>query len=169
MLSLTSAAAEDVQGLYRVDLLGIGSCYDADLWLMLPAHAYAYLEAGTLEVRVPNPGGGIKVQERVIFLGDNKKDFSAQASRYIQKHVLGKDVLLAFDSLSRSADGSLPAYIYLPDDGTCVNLELIRNGFARVASPEVQFQFRPEFEMYEKQARNNRKGIWIGNPYGQGS
>ena len=156
------AVAEDVQGLYYVDRLGIGSCYDADLSLMLPAYAYAYLEAGTLEVRFSNPPSGFPLRERVVLLGDSRDDFSAQGSGYIQKYVLGKEILLAFDSVTMSADGSFPVYVYLAGDGTCVNFELVRHGLARVA-PRVPFQFRSEFEMYEKQAREKRRGIWMHN------
>ena len=153
-------AAADVTSLYRVDQAGIGSCYDADLSLMLPAHVFAYLEAGTLEVSIPHPPAGITSRERVLLLGDLTDPFPAEASRYLVKEVLGKDVLLAFDSTMRSALGALLAYVYLPKEGTCVNFELVRNGLARVASPEVAFQFRSEFEMYEKQAKDKHKGIW---------
>lgn len=90
----------------------------------------------------------------------SRTPFRPEASRYLVKEVLGKDVLLAFDSTMRSALGALLAYVYLPKEGACVNFELVRNGLARVASPEVAFQFRSEFEMYEKQAKDKHKGIW---------
>jgi len=154
------ASAESPQGLYRVDLSGVGSCYDADLSLMLPGHVYAYLEPGALEMFFPQPPSGISRWERVILLGDETKDFAGDASRYIAEAVLGRDVLLAFDAVSRNSAGALLAYAYLPDDGTCVNLKLIRDGCARVVAPGVSFQFREEFDMYEQQARDKRKGIW---------
>ena len=83
-------AAADVTSLYRVDQAGIGSCYDADLSLMLPAHVFAYLQAGTLEVSIPHPPAGITSRERVLLLGDLTDPFPAEASRYLVKEVPGK-------------------------------------------------------------------------------
>ncbi len=148
---------------YRVDVAGVGSCYDADLSLMLPGHVFAYLQPGLLEVYFPQPAEGIGQRERVQPLGDQIDGFAGAASGYVIETVLGKDVLLAFDSSMRSPSGALLAYIYLLD-GTCVNLVLIRGGSARVAPPEVSFQFRDEFEMYEKQARDKRRGMWARLP-----
>jgi Staphylococcal nuclease homologue len=154
------AAAEDIPELYRVDLAGVGSCYDADLSLMLSGHVFAYLEPGAIEVYFPHPPAGIRQRERVVLLGDQGSDFGADASRYLEGSVLGRDVLLAFDATSRSPSGALLAYVYLPHDGTCVNLRLIRDGRARVGPPGLSFQFRSEFEMYEAQAKDKRRGLW---------
>ncbi len=154
------AEGGNAPGLYRVDLEGVGSCYDADLSLMLSAYVFAYLDAGALEVSFPRPPAGIKVRERVQLLGILAADFPAQASRYLVRAVIGRNVLLAFDGVERSASGALLAYVYLPEDGTCVNLKLVRDGYARVAPVDVPFQFRSEFEMYEQQARLNHTGIW---------
>jgi hypothetical protein len=152
--------AGDAPELYRVDLAGIGSCYDADLSFMLSGHVFAYLEPGSLEVYFPRPPRGIKARERVVLLGDRAEDFSAEASYYILKAILGKDVLLAFDSVIRSASGALLAYLYLPLDGTCVNFRLISDGLVQVAPTSEIFQFRSEFEMYERQAKEKHRGIW---------
>jgi hypothetical protein len=154
------AAAENAPELYRVDQAGIGSCYDADLSLMLSGHVFAYLEPGAVEVSFPRPPQGIKAQERVVLLGDRINPFPARASRYILTEVLGKDVLLAFDSTMRNASGALRAYLYLPEDGTCVNFRLVRDGLTAVASADEVFQFRAEFELYEQQAKEKRRGVW---------
>jgi Staphylococcal nuclease homologue len=154
------AEADGTDGLYRVDRAGIGSCYDADLSLMLAGHVFAYLAAGALEIVFPHPPKGINGRESVALLGDMTAGFPQAASRYILQRVLGKDVLLAFDSKLRSASGALLAYVYLPEDGNCVNFTLVRNGLAPVAPPDVAFQFRSEFDMYERQAMAKHRGIW---------
>jgi Staphylococcal nuclease homologue len=154
-------AEADPQGaLYRVDRAGIGSCYDADVSLMLAGHVFAYLAAGALEISFSHPPAGINARESVLLLGDMRAGFPEAASRYILQSVLGKDVLLAFDSTLRSATGALLAYVYLREDGSCVNFTLVRNGLAAVARPDVPFQFRSEFDMYERQAMAKRRGIW---------
>ncbi|MGA2764267.1 MAG: thermonuclease family protein [Spirochaetia bacterium] len=161
--TLVFAAPEAAGRLYRVDLAGVGSCYDADLSLMLPAHVFAYLEPGALEVYFPNPPAGINQREKVFLLGDQTDNFPGEGSRFLINAVLGHDVLLAFDAVSRSASGTLLAYVYLPSDGTCVNFKLIRDGLTRVSPPDAAFQFRAEFEMYQQQAKENRRGIWGRN------
>jgi len=157
---ITRCAAENTKELYRVDEAGIGSCYDADLSLMLSGHVFAYLEAGALEVYFPRPPQGINTRERVELLGDRIDSFPAEASRYILRNVLGKDVLLAFDSVIRNASGNLTAYLYMPGDGTCVNFKIVRDGLAPVAPAGEVFQFRREFEMYEQEARAKHRGVW---------
>jgi len=152
------ADAESDSALYSVDRAGIGSCYDADLSLMLPGRVFALLSPGTVEVFFPHPPQGIAERERVVLLGDRIDAFPEGASRYMLRNVVGKDVLLAFDSTLRSPSGSLFAYIYLPEDGTCVNFKLVHDGLAAVA--EQDFQFRREFEMYEQQAREKHWGVW---------
>lgn len=154
------AVADNAGEFYRVDLAGVGSAYDADLSLMLSGHVFAYLDSGALEVYFPRTPAGINARERVLLLGVDSVDFSARASRFLLRSVLGKDVLFAFDSVSRISSSALLAYVYLPEDGTCINVSLIRSGLARVASPEIAFQFKSEFEMYEQQAREKHKGIW---------
>ncbi|HUI71176.1 MAG TPA: thermonuclease family protein [Spirochaetia bacterium] len=154
------ASAGSNQQLYRVDIAGIGSCYDADLSLMLAGHVFAYVQPGALEVYLPEPPRGFSQRERVVPLGDAIDDFSSLGSQYFIDAVLGKNILLAFDSTTRDPSGALLAYIYLPRDGTCVNLRLVRDGYARVSPADVVFQFRGEFEMYEQQARDKGKGIW---------
>ena len=127
---------------------------------MLSGHIFAYLEAGSLEMYFPRPPAGMRVRERVQLLGVLTADFPAPASRYLLRTVVGRNVLLAFDSIARSASGALLAYVYLPEDGTCVNLTLVRDGYARVASVEIPFQFRGEFATDERQAREDHKGLW---------
>jgi hypothetical protein len=154
------AAWADGSALYRVDQAGLGSCYDADTSLMLAGHVFAYLQPGAVEVSFPHPPAGVSSREEVILLGDATGDFSARASRYIMESVLGKDVLLAFDADLRSPSGALLAYVYRQEDGTCVNFTLVRRGLAHVAPPEISFEFRSEFEMYERQAMARQWGIW---------
>ena len=163
VLSHRAAEAQSARPIYRVDAAGVGSCYDADLSLMLPGHVFACLEVGSLEVFFPDPPEGVAPRERVVLLGDRLDDFSAGACKYLLSNVLGKDVMLAFDAVMRNAAGALLAYVYLPADGTCVNLKVIRDGNAR-AAPEALFQFREEFEMNEKLAREAHRGIWAQWP-----
>ena len=153
--------AQSPAGLYRVDVENVASVYDADLTRMLPAHVYAYLEPGTLDVFVARPPEGIRQRERITFIGNQlSAGLPRAASEYLMSQLLGRDVLLAFDSVMRDGSGRLLCYVYLPDDGTCVNLRMIRDGFTSVDRDSFPFHFLQEFSMDEQQAREKKRGIW---------
>ncbi len=59
----------------------------------------------------------------------------------------------------RDREGRLWAYVYRVPDGLCVNLELIRLGYARLSAAE-QFTHQGAFRAYEAAARRARKGLW---------
>jgi len=160
LCALPRSFADNPPVIYRVDVAGLGSCYDADASLMLAGHVLAYLAPGALEVFSPHPPEGVKSREEVVLLGDTITDFPAVANRYLVESILGRDVLLAFDARLRSSTGALLAYVYRRADGNCVNFTLIREGMVRIAPPEVAFQFRAEFEMYQEQAVAGQRGIW---------
>lgn len=161
LMGSVAAEAQESDGLYRVDLANVGSCYDADLARMLEAHVYAYLEPGVLDVFLPRPPAGLRPRERIVLIGNTRgKDFPAAGSGSLRSQVLGKDVLLAFDSVLRDSLGRLAAYVYLPEDGTNVNLKLIRDGLARVDRDWFSFQFLQEFVTNEQQAQDRKRGLW---------
>jgi hypothetical protein len=76
------------------------------------------LETGNTDGFFSHPLAGIIFRERMLLLGDLTEDFPPEASRYRVKEVLGKDVLLPFDSTARSAVGALLPCVYLPKEGT---------------------------------------------------
>jgi endonuclease YncB( thermonuclease family) len=130
---------------------------------MLEAHVYAYLEPGVLDVLLSRPPAGLRKRERIVLIGNaGGKDFAAAGSDSLRSQVLGKDVLLAFDSVLRDSSGRLACYVYLPEDGTNVNLRLIRDGLARVDRDSFSFQFLQEFVTNEQQAKDRKRGIWAG-------
>lgn len=81
-----------------------------------------------------------------------------QAESFIRKLVEGKSVKLHYDQMSSDSNGYLPAYVYLAD-GTFVNAEIIKRGYARVdtASP---FKYSSEFIGHQLSAQKAKRGIW---------
>lgn len=71
----------------------------------------------------------------------------------------GKWVRLEFDAERQDRFGRLLAYAYL-QDGTFLNAELIRSGYARAADPGLNMKFRDYFLDLEREARQNRRGFW---------
>ena len=81
-----------------------------------------------------------------------------QARHYLRKLVEGQTVKLQFDQKKSRSRGGKPAYVYLTD-GTFVNAEVIREGYARVdrTSP---FEFSSEFMQHQLTAQKEKRGIW---------
>jgi micrococcal nuclease len=81
-----------------------------------------------------------------------------QARNYIKKLVEGQTVKLHFDQRKSPSNGDKPAYVYLAD-GTFVNAEVIRGGYARVdrTSP---FEYSSEFFKHQLTAQKEKRGIW---------
>ena len=91
-------------------------------------------------------------KERVDFYG-------REAAVYAQKWLTGKKVTLEEDAEEKDKYGRTLAYVYL-QDGTFVNLELVKQGYARAK------YYRPNGKHYkilkdaEKEAKNFKKGVW---------
>ncbi len=65
---------------------------------------------------------------------------------------------LEFDWQKRDKYGRLLAYVYLPD-GTFLNAEIIKQGYG-FAYTKYPFKYLEEFRMYEKESRENGRGLW---------
>lgn len=75
-----------------------------------------------------------------------------EAVRYLTRLLTGESVWLEFEDESE-------AYAYRVPDGLLVNLELVRQGYARVVSAG-ELKHRPLLTAYERLARQQHKGIW---------
>jgi micrococcal nuclease len=72
-----------------------------------------------------------------------------------------KQVRLEYDWQKRDKYGRLLAYVYL-EDGTFLNAEIIKQGYG-FAYTKYPFKYLEEFRQYEREARNNSKGLWKEN------
>lgn len=84
--------------------------------------------------------------------------FGKEASAFTRSRVEGRRVRLAFDRERTDRYGRTLAYVYL-EDGTFLNAELVRLGYAH-AYTRFPFQYMDEFRAYEREARENRRGLW---------
>lgn len=93
--------------------------------------------------------------------GNNKKIgfYGQEAKAYLTDLLANQEVRLEYgvDSLDRY--GRVLAYVYL-SDGTFVNEELIKNGFARVLSIPPNIKYADDFVSYEREARESNLGLW---------
>ena len=90
----------------------------------------------------------------------NVRSQAQEALAYTQSVLIKHSVTLQFDShISREPEGKLLAYVFL-EDGTCLNAELIRRGFARFSQDIPEFRESIKFRSLEIEARRELKGIW---------
>jgi micrococcal nuclease len=87
--------------------------------------------------------------------------FGKEASKFTKSMVEGKRVRLEYDWQRRDKYGRLLAYVYL-EDGTLLNAEIIKQGYG-FAYTRFPFKYLEEFRQYERDARNNSKGLWKEN------
>lgn len=81
------------------------------------------------------------------------------AKRQNEKLVAGKRVLLALDRQKRDRFGRLLAYVHTKD-GTFVNAELLRAGYAGTLRVPPNTKHSEEFERLLAEARAQKRGLW---------
>ena len=72
--------------------------------------------------------------------------------------VQGQRVWLELDAPLRDGDGHLLAYVYVSD--LMVNAELVRQGYAQVATFPPNLKYRGLFLKHQREAREAKRGLW---------
>jgi endonuclease YncB( thermonuclease family) len=106
--------------------------------------------------------------ERVRLIGVNTPEsvdprrpverFGKEAAAFTRRLAEGKFVRLEYDEESRDQYGRTLAYIYLPN-GTLLNAEIIRQGYG-FAYTRFPYRRTQEFVALEREAREQRRGLW---------
>jgi micrococcal nuclease len=84
--------------------------------------------------------------------------FGREAYLFTKQMVDGKEAHFEFERQKRDRYGRLLAYVYLLD-GTFLNAEIIKQGYGS-AYTRFPFKYKEEFRRYEREARENRRGLW---------
>jgi micrococcal nuclease len=88
----------------------------------------------------------------IIAMGRQSKDFS-------KKLLEGKRVRLEFDAQRRDRYGRMLAYVYLKD-GTFVNAELLKQGYAQLMTVPPNVRHKDLFVRMQREAREKQRGLW---------
>ncbi len=93
--------------------------------------------------------------------------FGKEATAFTRRMVEGKRVKLEFDPANahlkhRDRYGRTLAYVFL-ENGTLLNAEIIRQGYG-FAMTKYPFARMEEFRRLERQAREQRRGLWNSRP-----
>jgi len=84
--------------------------------------------------------------------------YGKEAYLFTKKMVEGEKVWLEYDWQKRDKFGRLLAYVYLMD-GTFLNAEIIKQGYG-FAYTRFPFKYLEEFKRYQREARENKRGLW---------
>ncbi|MBF0123034.1 MAG: thermonuclease family protein [Candidatus Omnitrophica bacterium] len=87
------------------------------------------------------------------------KKMGARSYEFTRDLLADHDVRLEFDTQSRDRYGRLLAYVYL-DDGTFVNEEIIRNGYAYPMRIAPNTKHAADFKALYEKAQANKRGLW---------
>jgi micrococcal nuclease len=135
------------------------------------------IDGDTIEIEVSDPSthsmdsgqAGAQGKDRVRYIGmdapetvDPRKPvqcFGVEAARRNKELVEGKSVRLEKDVSERDKYGRLLRYVFLAD-GTFVNLELVKEGYAAASTFPPDVKYATMFAAAEKGARAAERGLW---------
>lgn len=85
--------------------------------------------------------------------------YGAEAKNYLESVLAAKEVRLEYDVDRKDRYGRTLAYAYLRD-GTFVNAELVKRGYAMVLTVPPNVRFADEFVNLQAEARKKKRGLW---------
>ena len=85
--------------------------------------------------------------------------YGKESEEYLKTLLSRKKVRLEYDVDKYDQYGRTLAYVYL-DDGTFVNAELIKRGYARVMTFPPNVKYADEFIRLQRKARRSKVGKW---------
>jgi endonuclease YncB( thermonuclease family) len=122
-----------------------------------PAQVVFVIDGDTIEVSTEL--GEYRVRYIGIDTPEREMPFYEQASQANRDLVGGRTVYLVKDVSETDRFGRLLRYIYLPD-GTFVNAELIRAGYAQAVTFPPDVAFADTFRQLQQEARDAGRGLW---------
>ena len=137
--------------------------------LILPASFILFFNchqvmAKELSVKKVYSGNTIKLKngKKIEYIGVDTpgkgKPFFDICKKANKSLVDKKEISIKTDVLERQDDGKLLGYVYA--DGTFVNSELIKRGYALAYIVPPNESYRKLFLSLQEEARKNRRGLW---------
>ena len=102
---------------------------------------------------------GVNAPETDSHPNKSPEPLGEEASKYLQDLLLDESIYLRFDEHRFDQYERIWGYVYRVSDGIFVNLEVIREGFAKV-DLRYPFKYKDLFTDYESRAKKDKKGLW---------
>ncbi len=111
----------------------------------------------------------LDTRERVRYIGMDTPElhhprkpvqaYAREAMEFNRNLVEGRKIRLEFDVERHDKYGRLLAYVYL-EDGTFVNAQLVRQGYAQLLTIPPNVKYVEVFRKYQQEAREAGRGLW---------
>lgn len=85
--------------------------------------------------------------------------YGKEAKAFLKNYLMGKRVELQYDVTRTDRYQRTLAYVYL-EDGTFLNAELVRLGYATVYTVPPNVKYADLFLDMQREARENNRGLW---------
>jgi micrococcal nuclease len=102
---------------------------------------------------------GVDTPENQARFGNPEEYFGDEASAFTKSILMNKKVRLEYDVDRTDSFGRTLAYVYL-EDGTFLNEELIKRGFATIMTVQPNSKYAKHFYKLQVEARENNVGLW---------
>lgn len=171
----TAAAAATAVGIALIGCSGADQWADIDVRLYTPTVSGAHVQGRVIRIvdgdtiRVSVGGDVYTVRYIGIDCPETKHPslpvqwMGPEATRANEELVRGKKVYLEKDVSETDRYGRLLRYVFL-DDGTFVNAELVRRGYAQVATYPPDVKYQDLFLEMQVEAREAGRGLWGPTP-----
>lgn len=126
-----------------------------------PAQVTKIVDGDTIDVSI----AGVEQRVRYILMNtpETEQPYGPEATAANRALVAGQTVTLVKDVSETDRYGRLLRYVYLAD-GIFVNAELVRQGFAQVATYPPDVSQEAAIHAAEAEARAARRGLWATGP-----
>ena len=108
----------------------------------------------------------LETGEKVRLIGIDSPEigeaFGYEAKVYLEKLIIGKRITIRLDNTSDSIDFYKRKLAYVYFDSIDINLEMIKNGYAKVFR-KYDFDNMEQYIYEEEKAKQYKVGIWNGN------
>ncbi|MDD5166876.1 MAG: thermonuclease family protein [Candidatus Omnitrophica bacterium] len=88
------------------------------------------------------------------------KKLGKRAYEFTKKLAEGKRVSLEFDLEKHDRYKRLLAYVFLKEDGTFLNAEIVKQGYASLLTIPPNVKYQDVFLKLYQEARANKRGLW---------
>lgn len=126
---------------------------------LVPARVINVVDGDTIDVEID--GAEYRVRYILIDTPERKMPLFAESSQANRDLVSGQTVYLVKDVSETDKYGRLLRYVYL-GDGTFVNEELVRQGYAQIATFPPDVAMEATIRDAQAEAVSQGRGLWAG-------
>lgn len=121
------------------------------------------IDGDTIDVVLADNGETYRLRYIGVDTPERDEPFYREATEANRVMVAGQTVILVKDVSETDRYGRLLRYVYL-QDGTFVNAELVRQGYARLVTFPPDVAMQDTFLALQQEARNEKRGLWQNEP-----